>query len=457
MGVVRFALPWLAAWGLAGPAMAECKLNQLVELPVTMVGTAPVVTVGIDGHEARFMIDSGAFYSAMTPEAAKSFGLTAVMANGYSKGIGGETSLQMTTVKTFNLAPKLPIPRVIFLVEPLAGFSVAGVLGENVLGLADVEYDLADGVVRILKPVGCSGMNLGYWAKGQAAELTLEHTARYTGSAQDLNRMVTARALLNDQKITLTFDTGAARSLLSQRAAARAGVTPQTPGVVNAGLSGGSGPRAINTWLAPFNSFALGSEVIKNTTIRIGPMDGLDTDMLLGADFFLSHRIYVANSQGKMYLTYNGGPVFRFDNANLAAAAKAQAAAKGEGQADAAAPDANAPTDADGFMRRASGFTARRDYRHALEDLTKAVALDPKNAKAYVLRAQARFASRQPVLGIADLDEALKLEPTNLDALLARGAAFAGQRDMARAKADFDAAAAAAPGSSMPGADRQHL
>jgi hypothetical protein len=32
--------------------------------------------------------------------------------------------------------------------------------------------------------------------------------------------------------------------------------------------------------------------------------------MLLGADFFVSHRIYVSNAQHKMYFTYNGGPVF---------------------------------------------------------------------------------------------------------------------------------------------------
>jgi hypothetical protein len=32
--------------------------------------------------------------------------------------------------------------------------------------------------------------------------------------------------------------------------------------------------------------------------------------MLLGADFFLSHRIFVSNEQHKVYFTYNGGPVF---------------------------------------------------------------------------------------------------------------------------------------------------
>jgi hypothetical protein len=32
--------------------------------------------------------------------------------------------------------------------------------------------------------------------------------------------------------------------------------------------------------------------------------------MPLGTDYFLSHHIYVANSQRKLYFTYNGGPVF---------------------------------------------------------------------------------------------------------------------------------------------------
>jgi len=35
-----------------------------------------------------------------------------------------------------------------------------------------------------------------------------------------------------------------------------------------------------------------------------------DADMLLGSDFFVSHHVFVANSQHKLYVTYNGGPVF---------------------------------------------------------------------------------------------------------------------------------------------------
>jgi hypothetical protein len=41
--------------------------------------------------------------------------------------------------------------------------------------------------------------------------------------------------------------------------------------------------------------------------------------MVIGADFFMAHRIYVARSQGKMYFTYKGGPIFQHVEANTPA------------------------------------------------------------------------------------------------------------------------------------------
>ena len=47
-----------------------------------------------------------------------------------------------------------------------------------------------------------------------------------------------------------------------------------------------------------------------NVRLRFANFSMDEGDMLLGADFFLSHRVYVANSQDKLYFTYNGGPPF---------------------------------------------------------------------------------------------------------------------------------------------------
>jgi hypothetical protein len=43
--------------------------------------------------------------------------------------------------------------------------------------------------------------------------------------------------------------------------------------------------------------------------------------MLLGADFFLAHRVFIAKSEGKVYITYNGGAIFD-DPEKMAVASK---------------------------------------------------------------------------------------------------------------------------------------
>ena len=103
--------------------------------------------------------------------------------------------------------------------------------------------------------------------------------------------------------------------------AARAGVTPDTPGAVSDGLFGGIGPERKSAWIAPFDSFALGAERINHTRLRFGDLDNVQADMLLGVDFFLSHRIFISNSLSKAFISYVGGPVFNLDTATTIAPA----------------------------------------------------------------------------------------------------------------------------------------
>src|SRR5207248_10178315 len=109
-----------------------------------------------------------------------------------------------------------------------------------------------------------------------------------------------------------------------------------------------------------------------------------------------------SNAQRKLYFTYNGGPVFRLDLAQVAAQnAQARAAqdlaAQTAPQADSGGPaktveasaDTDEPKDAAGYRRRAAAFRARLNFPAAIADLTKAIELDPSAAEDYVQRAQA--------------------------------------------------------------------
>src|SRR5882757_5560309 len=116
----RFFLVALMILGLAVPpvrALAGCKLGTIADLPVTMADLRPMVTAKINGTDALFIADSGAFYSMITPAAAAEFRLklSAPSVNFRLQGIGGEAQVSVTTVKEFTLANRA-IPHVEFIV-----------------------------------------------------------------------------------------------------------------------------------------------------------------------------------------------------------------------------------------------------------------------------------------------------------------------------------------------------
>ncbi|HEX7760577.1 MAG TPA: retropepsin-like aspartic protease, partial [Caulobacteraceae bacterium] len=311
-GIVAVVVAVVGLACTAAPALAGCKVGVFAELPVTMSGLKPMVTAKIDGRDARFMADSGAFYSLITPGSAAEYGLK-LGAAPYGmriEGVGGVADVSVATVKTFTLA-NVPIPHVQFLVGGSETGGV-GVLGQNVLGLADVEYDLAGGAIRLMKPKDCGQRILAYWAGTKAiGEVDVSPSTPY-------DPHTLGPVYLNGVKLRAMFDTGAGTSVVSLEAAARAGIKPGGSGVTPAGETGGLGRRLVKTWIAHVDSFKIDDEEIHNTQLFVSDL-GLDgADMLLGADFFLAHRVYVANSQHKLYFTYNGGPVFRLDGAVMA-------------------------------------------------------------------------------------------------------------------------------------------
>src|SRR5580700_5085452 len=65
------ALATVIALTCAAPSHADCELKQLVHLQATMVDMKPIVPVTINGEEVQMVIDSGAFYSMLSPTIAK--------------------------------------------------------------------------------------------------------------------------------------------------------------------------------------------------------------------------------------------------------------------------------------------------------------------------------------------------------------------------------------------------
>ncbi len=414
---------------VSGSAWAEraCRLQKLAELPVTMDGLRPLVDAKINGSDVRLLADSGAFFSMLSPATAAQFKLhlRPPEAPLVLDGVGGSASASVATVKDFTLAG-IPMKYVDFIVggSDLEG-GIAGVVGQNVFRIADVEYDLANGAIRLLRPRDCaSSANLVYWGTpGQA------YSVMTIDSATPVEPHTTGAAYLNGAKIRVVFDTGSPTSMLTMHAAERAGIKPDSPGVEPGGVSRGLGRGLVKTWVAPFKSFKIGDEEIRNTRLRLGEALLPNIDMLIGADFFLSHRIYVASSEQRLYFTYNGGAVFNLKTAP---------------PDEAAHPNDDRPLDAEGFARRGAALAARHEYGQAIADLTRACELSPQEPRFFLQRARAYAANGQADLARADLEQTLKLKPDDLPALAIRARLRLAGRDRAGALADLDAADRAA-------------
>jgi len=424
----------LAAAGLAAsPVRADtkCKLGRVVEFPITMSGLKPTLTAKINGADEQFLLDSGAFFSMISSATAAEFNLKQRLAPiGFKiKGVGGSTDAKIATVREFTIAG-IPMHDIEFLV----GGSEAGngaILGQNFLEQYDVEYDLAKGVIRLFKAEDCKHATLAYWAAAGQPVSTMD-----IGYTTPLKPHTTGAAFINGAKIRVMFDTGAWSSMLSMKAAARAGIKPDTAGVVAAGYSTGIGRSLVKNYIAPFSSFKIGdNEEIKNIRLRIADIDLEEGDMLLGADFFLSHHVYVANSQHRLYITYNGGPVF---NLSKSASAGATDAPETKSQDE-------EPADAAAFARRGAAFAARHDLEHALADLTRACELNPNEPEYAYQRGMVYWENNQPIPAMADFDHALELNPDYVQARVVRAQLRLANKDIPGANADLDAADRVAP------------
>lgn len=432
------------------PLFANCALKQIAQLPIDMQSQRPTIAVQFNGRDARLMLDSGAFFSMISAPTAAEYGLKLAAAPFWLRleGVGGEAKIQMTTVKNFGLIG-LTLHDVDFLVGG-SEVGAAGVLGQNLLQKFDDEYDLVHGAVRLFKSQGCGKSVLAYWAKpGESYSVVNIY-------AIDLHDPHTiADASVNGKTIRVVFDTGAYRSILSLKAAERIGVTPNSPGVEESGYTYGFGRKMVKSYLARFESFKIGdSEEIKNMRLRIGELDMDGIDMLLGADFFISHRIFVSNQERKAFITYNGGAVFNLSrgaaSATPPAAPDAQAGAGQPGAgptqnaaasgveapaAPVASPDA--PTDAPGFARRGEGFAARRDLAHALADLSKACELKPDDPEYFYQRALLYLQTGDANSALTDLNRVLKLKEDFLPAYLPRAEIYLHEKNMDAAQVDL--------------------
>ncbi|GAA0569303.1 tetratricopeptide repeat protein [Craurococcus roseus] len=116
-----------------------------------------------------------------------------------------------------------------------------------------------------------------------------------------------------------------------------------------------------------------------------------------------------------------------------------------------------APDDPALVLDRALALGAMERYAEALEDLDRAVALDPSRIDAWVLRGAAKRQLGRAAEAERDVAHALSLAPDNAEALLERAALRRAKGDVRGARADWERAMRMATDSETADLARRNL
>lgn len=418
---------------LAGQAWADgCQLKEYGTLPVEMIGNRAITTVKINGADTHFILDTGAFFNTMSNANASSLGLKLELAPfGFRvNGVGGSASVQQAHVKQFGI-----LGTTLENIDFIVGGSDAGhgLLGANLLDVADLEIDLAHGKLTLFKADHCDKASLAYWVKDGQYNVADIESSDHKG-----DRRTFFNVTINGKKVRALLDSGAVATVLGRDAAERVGIDLNAPGVRAGGKSSGIGAKLMKSWIVNIDTFSVGTETIQHSQMQVidGNM-GNNTDMLLGVDFLLAHHMFIANGKRKAYFTYNGGRVFTFASA----------------PGDSDKPDAgagadesgNKPKTAEDYFLLGQAHLSRGETNAALADLDEAIRLTPDKSAYYLARAKAHEAGRQLDAELADLDKSLSLDSKNSDALMMRAGLRFARKDRAGAASDVTAAADLAP------------
>jgi predicted aspartyl protease len=302
--------------GATGAAQADCKLVEVAKLPIELRGNAAFLDGKLRGQPIRLLVDTGASLTMFDLNVAKKAGLS-IEDSGYrAVGAGGELRVQQATFDDWEVGGmKAPSRRLLLNGNGFRGF--AGLLGFDFFSKFDVEINLKANELKLFQPQGCGDSVLAYWAPDKA-----DYVEIFEGGGPANEARISALHIpvkINGAQFRASLDTGAQRTTVGRRVADYFGVS-----IVGPGKSYGADNRELAAMTHKFDTFEIGSETIKNPTMFV--VDGLTSgfsatgtrmerrenavDMLLGFDFMRTHRILIANSQHRVYFTYEGGQVF---------------------------------------------------------------------------------------------------------------------------------------------------
>jgi Tfp pilus assembly protein PilF len=406
-----------ASLGLSDQAIAgSCDLGRYLEAPMLPDSNySPIISIGIDGQPRKFLLDTGGFWSLISPNVITAYKPVAAPISGRLglQGLPLDKSVKIHDLQLGNTV----FHGVDFFVTPPSYGLDDGTLGANWLQNFDVEIDPVKNTASFFSHDHCEGQ-VTYWPHQDLAVIPFK--------SDRIQNQVTLSLTLGGKEVTAMLDTGSSESVLSLRAAKRIlGLTPDSPGMqsVSSTIDRGGHSHAVYRYQIP--SLEVGDIAFKNPWIMIADMADGGPDMLLGMHQLHALHLFFAYQERKLYITSAHGDI----------AARTAAGEKLAGPATAVS-DPLARVNAANLREEAFAALKQNDRDTALARIESAIATDPGYSDGYVTRADIHAMRGERDLALKDYDRALAIDPGNLDVYVDRAQMEWQTGDKARALAD---------------------
>ena len=288
---------WALAATAASAQASACQPALLAALPIETYRSVPVVAVAINGQPARFILDTGAQWTAITPAAAMRLGLAPDRSRkSESHGLGADgTEAWNYDASTRSVAiGAMALGAMPLHVASILGGTgdVDGVIGADILSRHDLELDMPSRMARIYDSSGCAG-DFVPWAG--------THDWVEDGWAPSNQGQLNVPVTLGDVPIEAAIDTGSAQSMVEAGAAASAqGAEPQ--GAPSGGSATDGTGRSIPTTTVVFAHASVGQEGFSDLAVEACDCDIPGAQMQVGEDYLSVRVVWLSFPTGQVFI-----------------------------------------------------------------------------------------------------------------------------------------------------------
>jgi predicted aspartyl protease len=275
----------------------SCRVERQAALPLLFGGRGPMlVAAKINGSPVSMVVDTGAQWTAITPDTMTRLQLPPDAWNGgLHRGVADSFSNHINAItRSFEVGGMTIEGRSLSVVPLSFGAGVqpplAGLLGADFLYHFDLDIDLPHGALTLYRHAECG--SVPPWAAAGAAIPLLKSAP---------NRLFLWLSV-DGRPFRAILDTGATISLITRPNALRAGVSPATLERDPTLSTGGLGTQQSAVRLHEFASMQIGRQRFESVRLAVGGRVLGGGDMLLGLDFLRGRRVWVSYAARQMFI-----------------------------------------------------------------------------------------------------------------------------------------------------------